>query len=244
MDGKDNWYIRFCYNISIPRKLRCKRINWARTFSALFTFDRAIVKYTTFIVQPFPNFKVDYSQWHNVLTISQPNYEESVNMVGFVYKNIEYGKMFFDYIRSWNFDEFDDKERNIILSIVEEVNGAFTFYIYANPYRKNLNKMFKAVASENFSKNDKVGKIQDGLFMQMAYWHAINYTVDTHMRNFLKYQPTNKKFAFAPFEKNEDKYETDLDSRIILYGYKYSKRQDLHKYSTENQLTNMTKNWK
>lgn len=213
-------------------------------FLLSFIFDRAIVKYTTFVVQPFPDFEIDYSQWYNVMTISQPDHKKNVNVVGFVYKDIEYGKKFFKYIKSWNFDNSVDKDRNIILSIVEEPNGEFTFYIYASPYRKNLDKMFKAVAADNFIEKRKDGKVQEGLVMQMAYWHTIEYTDDKHIRDFLKYQPADEKFMFVPSAKYDNGYGIDIDSQIILHGFKYSKRLDLHKFSTENQLTEMAKKWK
>jgi hypothetical protein len=213
-------------------------------FLLSFIFDRAIVKYTTFVVQPFPDFEIDYSQWYNVMTVSQPDHKKNVNLVGFVYKDIEYGKKFFKYIKSWNFHNSVDKDRNIILSIVEEPNGTFTFFIYAGPYRKNLDKMFKAVSADNFIEKRKDGKVQEGLVMQMAYWHTIKYTDDKHMRDFLKYQPADEKFMFVPSAKYDNGYGIDIDSQIILHGYKYAKRQDLHKYSTENQLTEMAKKWK
>jgi hypothetical protein len=213
-------------------------------FLLSFIFDRAIVKYTTFVVQPFPDFEIDYSQWYNVMTVSQPDHKKNVNVVGFVYKDIEYGKKFFKYIKSWNFDNSVDKDRNIILSIVEEPNGAFTFYNYASPYRKNLDKMFKAVAADNFIGKRKDGKVQEGLVMQMAYWYTIKYTDDKHMRDFLIYQPADEKFMFVPSAKYENGYGMDIDNQIILHGYKYSKREDLHKYSTENQLSEMAKKWK
>lgn len=213
-------------------------------FLLSFIFDRAIVKYTTFVVQPFPDFEIDYSQWYNVMTISQPDHKKNINVVGFVYKDIEYGKKFFKYIKSWNFDNSVDKDRNIILSIVEEPNGEFTFYIYASPYRKNLDKMFKAVAADNFIEKRKDGKVQEGLVTQMAYWHTIEYTDDKHIRYFLKYQPADEKFMFVPSAKYDNGYGIDIDSQIILHGFKYSKRLHLHKFSTENQLTEMAKKWK
>lgn len=213
-------------------------------FLLSFTFGRAIVKYTTLIVQPFPDFKIDFKQWYNVITVSHPNYEKHANVVGFVYEDIEYGKKFFKYIKSWNFDNEVDKENNIILSIVEESNGEFTFYIYASPYRKNLDKMFKIVAADNFVEKKKDGKIQEGLVMQMAYWHTIKYEDDKHMRDFFKCQPTDKKFMFVPSAKFNEGYGIDFESKIILNGYKYSKRADLQKHSTEQQLTEMAKKWK
>jgi hypothetical protein len=212
-------------------------------FVLSFIFDRAIVKYTTLIVQPFPDFDIDYDQWYNVMTVSTTDYKKNVNVVGFVYKDMEYAKKFFKYIKSWNFDLADDKEKNIILSIVEEANGAFTFYIYASPYRKNLDQMFKMVAADNFLEKKKEGKIQEGLIIQMAYWHTIKYTDNKHMIDFFKNQPADEKFMFVPSIKQSNGYAIDIDSQIILHGYKYSKRKDLHKYSTENQLTEMAKKW-
>lgn len=45
-------------------------------FLLSFIFDRAIVKYTTLIAQPFPDFDIDYSQWYNVMTVSKPDYKK------------------------------------------------------------------------------------------------------------------------------------------------------------------------
>lgn len=104
--------------------------------------------------------------------------------------------------------------------------------------------MFKMVAADNFLTQKKEGKVQEELIMQMAYWHTIKYTDDKHMRDFLKYQPTDEKFMFVPSVLHPNGYALDLDSQIILNGYRFAKRQDLHKYSSENQLTEMAKKWK
>lgn len=212
-------------------------------FGLSFLFDRAIVKYTAIVVQPPPEFEIDYSQWYNVMTVSNPDYKKNVNVVGFIYKDMEYGKRFFTYLKGWNFGKADDKDGNIILSIVEESNGAFTFYVYANPARKNLDKMFKVNELENFLKKSKVGKVQEELVMEMSYWHTIKYTDDNHMRDFLKNQPMNERFMFVPAQRTEQGYEIDVDSQIILKGYKYAKRSDLHKNARENQLKEMAKKW-
>lgn len=209
-----------------------------------FIFDRAIIKYTTFIVQPYPEFTIDYSQWVNVMTVSDSDYKKVVNVVGFVYKDMEYGKKFFKYIKDWNFGNIADKDGNIILSIVEETDGSFTFYIYANPNRKNLKKMYRVAELTNFLTKSKKGKVQEQLVMQMSYWHTLHYTDDKHIRDFLKNQPSNECFMFVPSQKTERGYEIDFESRIMLRGYKYAKRKDLHKYSNENQLTKMAKKWK
>ena len=64
------------------------------------------------------------------------------------------------------------------------------------------------------------------------------------MRDFLKNQPTNERLMFVPSQKTEQGYAIGLESQIILHGYKYSKRADLHKNERENQLTEMAKKWK
>jgi hypothetical protein len=207
-------------------------------FGLSFLFDRAIVKYTTMVIQPFADFEIDYAQWINVMTHSNPN-KDNVNFVGFVYKDMEYGKKFFNYIKSWNKGNSQDNEGNIILSIVEEENGSFTFYIYANPDRSNIDKILKKVAAKNFIEKTKDGKVQEGLVIQMAYWYNAKYTNDKHMRDFFNNQPPNEPLLFIPTIKNENGYPMDLDSQIILKGYKYAKRNDLHKNSIENQLSDI-----
>lgn len=47
-----------------------------------------------------------------------------------------------------------------------------------------------------------------------------------------------------PSQKTDLGYAIDLDSQIILKGYKFTKRKDLHKNAKENQLTEMAKQWK
>jgi len=137
-----------------------------------------------------------------------------------------------------------DSDNNIILSIVEEKNGAFAFYIYPSPYRKNLSKMFKSIAAANIMDNRKEDKKQDGLIIQMTFWHTIKYTYDKHIRDFLKNQPCDKPFMFVPAVKNQQGYSIDIDSQIILSGYKYSKREDLPRNCLENQLFKMEKKMK
>lgn len=153
-------------------------------FGLSFVFDRAIVKYTSIVVQPLPEFEIDYNQWINVMTVSEPDYKKHINLIGFVYKDMVYGKRFFNYIKEWNFREAIDKDANIILSIVEENDGAYTFYLYANPSRKNLDLMFKDEEIKTFMSKSKKDKVQERLVMEMAYWHTIHYTDNKHMRDF------------------------------------------------------------
>ena len=66
----------------------------------LFDFDRAIVEDTIKIANPYPYFNVDYSQWHNVMNVSGSDYKKRMNIIGFVYKDLDYAKKLFKYLNT------------------------------------------------------------------------------------------------------------------------------------------------
>jgi hypothetical protein len=153
-------------------------------FLLSFIFDRAIVKYSSMVVQLPPDFDIDYSEWKNVMAVSDPDYVKNVNFIGLIYKNLEYGEKFFGYLKTWNTDKLNDNEGNIIFSIVEEANGSYTFYIYANPSRKRLKELHDTVELENFKNKSKKDKVHEQLVMEMAYWRNTKYANDKLMRDF------------------------------------------------------------
>jgi hypothetical protein len=212
-------------------------------FLLSFVFDRAIVKYSSMVLQPLPDFDIDYSEWKNVMTVSYPDYKTNVNFVGLVYKNLEYGIKFFSYLRRWNNDKSNDSEGNIIFSIIEEPNGSFTFYIYANPARKSLKELHEAVELENFKKKAKKDKVHEQLVMEMSFWRNTKYASDEHMRDFFHNQPKEAPFMLVPTEKEDQGYAIDLESQIILSGYKYAKRSELTEFDRETQLSEMEERW-
>lgn len=212
-------------------------------FLLSFIFDRAIVKYSSMVLQPPPDFDIDYSEWKNVMTVSDPDYVNNVNFVGLIYKNIEYGEKFFSYLKTWNSDKSNDSEGNIIFSIVEEPNGSYTFYLYANPGRKRLKELHDAIELENFKNKSKKDKVHEQLVMEMSYWRNTKYANDKLMRDFLKNQPQDVPFMLVPTQKTEQGYAIGLESQIILSGYRYAKRNELNEYDRETQLSEMEKRW-
>lgn len=212
-------------------------------FLLSFIFDRAIVRYSSMVLQPLPEFEIDYSEWKNVMTVSDFDYEKNVNFIGLIYKNLEYGEKFFSYLKTWNANKSIDIEGNIIFSIIEEQNGSFTFYIYANPARKKLKELNDVVELENFKNKTKKDKVHQQFVMEMSYWLNTKYVNDKLMRDFLKYQPKNVPFMLVPTEKKGQGYSIGLESQIILNGYRFFQRNELNKFDRETQLYEMEKRW-
>lgn len=211
-------------------------------FALSFVFDRAVVKHTSMVLQPLPDFPVDFSQWKNVMTVAEPD-ENHINFIGLVYRDLEYGGKFFKYLKEWNLGESNDKDGNIVFSIVKEENDSFTFYIYANPNRKRLKELYDAVEMDKFLSKKKQDKVHEQLVMETSYWHNIKYSDNNHMKKFLKYQPADVPFMLVPTMKTDQGYAIDLESQIILSGYRYSKRKNLEEHDRETQLAKMEERW-
>jgi hypothetical protein len=87
-------------------------------------FERVLFEYTIFIVQPFPDFEVEYDQWFtNGYLFPNPDYQEECDLkyhFGPTYKDREYAINFFQYLMAWNqvTNLSNDLDNNICISFV------------------------------------------------------------------------------------------------------------------------------
>lgn len=198
-------------------------------------FERTLFEYTTMVVQPFPDFQIDYSQWKtNGFMIPVEKNGEDLCYAGPTYQDKEYAVKFFEYLKSWNWGQSIDKDNNIILSFVIEADERYTTYLYANPGRKNLEEMFQEAAEEN--KLEKYGKKQQQFIMQMMYWHTLPFKDGYYIKQFLNFQKTNEPFYLTPsvLPKVEGQsVEFLFDNAILKYSYKIKNRDELTKSDHE-----------
>lgn len=184
--------------------------------------ENIVFEYSVIIIQPPPEFKVDESQWiTNGYLFPEPEYKEEYNLqihFGPVYQDEAYAKQFFDYLKSWNLDNCEDKENNICLSFVMEADNSYTTYIYANPDRKWLDAAFNEYRED--AKYEKYGKGQQSIVMQMVYWKTLPNKKGTLFYSFQSVQDANSEFNFCPFYMEEEK-PIAIESHIIK-KYKYS----------------------
>lgn len=160
--------------------------------------ERTAIEYTTMIIQPPPNFEIEYNQWKtNGFKIPIDKNDSDLAHFGPSYKDETYAIKFFTYLRSWiNENSNDDTNNNLFISLVIEPNDKYTTYIYANLGRKRLDYMFKFLGSKN--KLTKYGKRQQRFIAQMFYWNTLDFKDGYFIKQFLEFQNTSKPYYFTP----------------------------------------------
>lgn len=198
-------------------------------------FEKILFEYTVFIVQPFPDFKIEYDQWlTNGYLFPNPQYKQEYNLFnhfGPAYKDKKYAIDFFTYLKSWNQDSENDIDNNICLSFVIEDDKSYTTYLYANPNRKWLDEMFNDYREK--TKYDKYGKNQQSMVMQMIYWKNLKLVDTSLFPKFLEEQKADEKFYFVPFYLANDRPVAIEELKIAKYKYQIRNRKDLTKNDTE-----------
>lgn len=200
--------------------------------------EKTLFEYSIMIVQPFPDFVVDYSQWltNGYLLANEEvqDAEKLINYFGPVYKDVEYARKFFKYIRSWNQDSDTDKDNNICISFIYESDVSYTTYIYANPDRKWLQANFDS-AKDRF-KYDKYKKNQQSLVLQMYYSKNLKMQEGMFFTKFIKQQKNKKIFYFAPFFIKDNNYEVIDEMKVLKMHFKIKGRSELKQDELEYHL--------
>ena len=198
-------------------------------------FERAIFEYTAMVVQPFPDFDIDYGQWKtNGFMIPVERNGTDFAHFGPTYMDEEYATKFFNYLRSWvNDNSNDDKENNLVTSIVIEPNEKYTTYIYANHGRRRLDHMFRFIEATN--KLDKFGKRQQNLIMQLHFWHTLDFKDGYYVKKFLEYWKADEPFMFTPSVIQPFGFPPKFlfDFSIKKYHLKVKERKEIKKNEPE-----------
>ena len=190
-------------------------------------FENSVFEYTTIVIHPLPDFKVDLSQWKtNGFAFTKIIDERYPPYMGPAYADKEYAHKFFNYIRSWNKGNSEDINNLIIISFVIEGNETYTTYIYPNPNRENLTSQFDEV--EDKSKLEKYGKRQQRFVAQTLFYNNLEYKETYLIAEFLKRVPINGKFIFVPsICKSDNTTEFLTDIGVLKFQYKIKKRSEV-----------------
>lgn len=192
-------------------------------------FEKTLFEYSVMILQPFPEFEIDYDQWltngYFLLNPEIENHAGYLNYFGPAYADKEYAIKFFNYIRSWNQDNDEDKENNICISFIIESDVSYSTYLYANPNRKWLDPMFaeykKSVELE------KYGKQQQSMVMQMVFWKNLKMKQGMFFHKFRKQQKDDEPFYFVPFYIDDGNPIPIQELRVWKTHYKIKGRSKL-----------------
>ena len=201
--------------------------------------EKILFEYTTFILQPLPDFKIDFNQWRsNGFLMPQVTNENLMCYFGPAYKDEEYAHKFFTYIKSWNSHLQEDIQNIVCVSFILESDNTYTTCIYANPNRENLDEMFSEV--ENASRLKKYGKKHQKFFVQMNYWHNLPYRESYFIHQFLNFPHIGgKEFIFAPFvitDPVHNQVKCLYDLAFKKFHYKIKRRDDVKEYEPEYRM--------
>lgn len=235
------WTLRIIAFIGIAMSVITIQIWWVSLSIAVGIFlieqflERAIFEYTAMVVQPYPDFDVDYSQWKtNGFMIPTERNDSDLAHFGPSYLDEEYAIKFFKYLRSWvNDNSNDDIENTLITSIVIEPNARYTTYIYPNIGRKRLDYMFKFIEATN--KLEKYGKRQQNFVMQLIFWHTLDFKDGYYIKRFLDYRKPDEPFMFTPSVIQPFGFPPKFlfGCSIKKYHLKIKNRQDIKKNEIE-----------
>ncbi|MDC1167439.1 hypothetical protein OAT36_00845 [Flavobacteriaceae bacterium] len=192
-------------------------------------FERTLFEYSVMILQPFPDFEIDYDQWlTNGYFLLNPEIEDHdgyLNYFGPAYADREYAIKFFNYIRSWNQDNDEDEDNNICISFIIESDVSYSTYLYANPDRKWLDPMFaeykKSVELE------KYGKQQQSMVFQMVFWKNLKMKKGMFFHQFREQQKNDEPFYFVPFYIDNGNPIPVQELRVWKTHYKIKGRSEL-----------------
>lgn len=201
-------------------------------------FERTIFEYTTMIVQPFPDFELDYGQWKtNGFMIPREKNDEYPAHFGPSYQDETYAINMFKYFKSWiDNNSNDDKDNNLIVSLIIEPKEEYTTFIYANLGRKRLDNMFKFLGDT--SRLKKHGKRQQQFITQMFYWNTLDFKDGYNIKKFLDFKDKTDPYFFTPSVLQPFGLPPIFltDYSIKKYHLKVKKREELLKNEPEYQF--------
>lgn len=117
-------------------------------------FDKIIFSYTSLYIHPFPEFELDPEKWSGSIfgyakSKTSPDFRF---IVGWFFSDEDYAKNIHSLLLQWSYGKYNDKERNICLSIIL-FNNSYVFYCYPNPNRKTAKSFFANVEKERKQKS-------------------------------------------------------------------------------------------
>ncbi|MDH6310890.1 hypothetical protein M2451_004071 [Dysgonomonas sp. PFB1-18] len=203
-------------------------------------FERVIFEYTTIIVSPLPNFRVDLTQWLTNAFFIPLNADGSYNrnetaVFAPCFRDEEYGIQLFKFLKQWNFEQDNDIENNIIISFIIEPNAKYSTYIYHNPKRKNIEKILEDEKEKN--KLSKYGKRQQQLIASFIFGKKLDFITGSYIEKFLEFQEQNKLFYFMPSHPISDNGRRGTSflrqATILKYNFKLKNRNELTRKDIE-----------
>jgi hypothetical protein len=194
-------------------------------------FERAVFEYTTFFVQPLPDFTYDAEEW-KAMYFGVPTQPELPFLIGIAFETKNYAAKFFNLLRKWNYNSDTDISNNICLSFIIEDDSNYSTYIYPNEERSIIKKTKQKI--EEDYKLKKYGKLHQQLIVEVIFCKTFPYGSKSSLNMFLKNYKNGEEYMLkAGLYRNGQIEPLDDIPSIKKWHLKVKQRKELSQADTE-----------
>jgi len=130
--------------------------------------ERTTFSYFTMFVHPLPDFKVDMAKWIGTGFCYYPdpqNANVEIPVVSWIFSDKEYATNIHNLMFAWSYGNYEDKDKNISLSVILHNNNQYTFYCYPSLDRKFAKLFHNYIENETLKEKSTRDDIHNKLFL-------------------------------------------------------------------------------
>lgn len=198
--------------------------------------ERAVFLYTIFYFTPLPNFNWNIGEEWEAMGFAFPvtKNKRELNVMGPVFRSVSCAQEFFQLLHEWNYNEVEDRDNNVCVSLITVDDGYYTF-IYPNLLRRTVQETFSEI--EEISMLEKYGKESQKFIVQQIFCKHFTYASNSMFNRFSQEQTNDKPYWLQPFKQNPDGSVGILFSvePILKFHVKIGERSKLNQVDIEYQ---------
>lgn len=172
-------------------------LGFAIVVAALLWFvQRTVLRFTSLYVTPMPTFEFKGSEWTAMAFGFSSAREIKPDMLMPAFSSDKLARDFMELLLQWNYNEHEDRENNVCVSIIFESDENYSCFIYPNPKRKSVTEFqesMKAVGAE-----EHAGKEHMELVVMITFCKYFPYNAKSSVLEFCKVHKPGDPFDMYP----------------------------------------------
>jgi hypothetical protein len=180
---------------------------YALGFSAILAtviwfVQRTVLQFTTLYITPMPTFEWKGDDWTAMGFGLSSDRKRKVDMLMPAFASEKLAKDFMDLLLQWNYNEDEDENNYVCVSIIFESDKSYSCYIYPNPKRPSVKTFQKAMKEEGAHKHP--GKEHMGLVVMITFCKWFPYDANSNVLKFCKVHQPGDPFDMYPAVYTEE----------------------------------------
>lgn len=196
--------------------------------------EATIFSYVALYIQPMPEFQLHPEKWLGMSFGYAINSDKTVEIptVAMLFDDETYARKVHNLIRSWNYGEYNDKDRNIKMSVILRGNNEYVFFVYPSINRKTVEDFFTNAETER--KQKSLTDVQFQLLAQLILGKGCRITSTSYLPTFIKRYKPGVPFYFQVFIYNNGNIHVLNDLKdILIHNLKIKNESDLTRKDIE-----------